>query len=867
MPDPAQISLPIDAVVPELVAASGQARCLVVEAPPGAGKTTRVPIVLLEHQDPGAGEIWVLQPRRIAARMAARRVAALLGEPVGRRCGYQVRFESKVSEHTQIRFMTEGLLLTRLLDNPELRGVGTVVFDEFHERHLDGDLALMLLRRLQQTSRPELRLVVMSATLDAQHVSAYFLPEVCPRIRSEGRTFPVDITYTAGARERERSLESRVLRAFHDIVDTGLDGHVLVFLPGAREIAACAEACAGLARHHGLEIHRLHGEMPPQAQDEAVENRGVYKLILSTNVAETSITIDGVVAVIDSGLHRQASHDPWSGLPVLALRPISQASATQRAGRAGRTRPGRCIRLYSQNDFNRRPAFDRPEVLRADLAGAILRLSGGDGPMTGLRWLDEPSAASLAHARELLVAIGALDSEGALTAVGSQMRRLPLHPRLARVVVAGAEHGIVSMAATAVALLSERSIYPPHVRKKSARREAACDLLNEIDDLRAAQRGHHGAVVPDACARVRRVARALVKSANTCIPHVGKPPPRGQRDQALCLSLLTAYPDRVAEVRRDERGDRTVAFCQGGHAKLGPSCAVGDVPIVVALTVEQRRGTGQGKAVVTRAAIVEPEWLLDLFAEQISDHTNLSFDSQRERVEGVSELRFGNVTLDRSRLQSLPPEAAEVLAKAVFDYGVDRFVEPAGAITQLRRRLALIAEHAPDAVQGLVLGEDSGSGLSSLSERLNAVVEQTILALCHNCTSFAELRRADVLAHVLGQFDQARLQRLCPTHIALPGRRRVPVHYEEDRPAWIESRLQDFFGLEQGPTILGGRISLVLHLLAPNRRAVQVTTDLVGFWQRHYPEQRRALMRRYPRHSWPDDPLTAKPPEPRKRRR
>ncbi|MGB1275319.1 MAG: helicase-related protein, partial [Nannocystaceae bacterium] len=664
------VPLPIDDVMADVLAALEQARAVVIEAPPGAGKTTRVPLALLEAGLADDGEIVVLQPRRIAARMSARRVAALLGEPVGQRCGYQVRFESKVSSRTKIRFLTEGLLIARLLDDPQLRGVTTVILDEFHERHLDTDLALMALRRLQQTTRPDLRVLIMSATMDGQHVCTYFEPDPCPRIRSLGRMYPVTLVHTATARDRNLKLHNLVLRAFHNLVDPPapeqpIAGHVLVFLPGAREIRDCAEACAGLAAHHGFEIHRLHGELPPADQDRAVEHTQTKKLILSTNVAETSITIDGVVAVIDSGLHRQASHDPWSGLPNLELRPISRASAAQRAGRAGRTQAGACIRLYSQHDHDHRPAYDRPEILRADLTAAILTLACLDtGAAPGLsKWLDAPAPAALDHATGLLRQLGALDEDAGVTPEGRLLRRLPVHPRLAKVLVLGARSGITSCAAGAVALLSERSIYTAAARRRPANREVACDLRRELDDLELNRRASGASgLVPEACARVKRVRRQLEKLVRTRILPSLNNPKRSHRegrddpdtlDAALCFALLAAYPDRVAEVRRDDRGDRTVAFCQGGHAHLGKRSGIGTSRLVVALSIESRREGGLGHSWVSRAAAIEAEWLLDLVPDAISDHNTLTFDNKRERVEGYGELRYGNVTLDRSRLTTL----------------------------------------------------------------------------------------------------------------------------------------------------------------------------------------------------------------------
>jgi len=419
--------LPVDEILPRAVETLRRARSLVVEAPPGAGKTTRLPPALLDAGVAG-GEVLVLEPRRIAARMSARRVAEERGEALGETVGYQVRFEDVSSARTRLRFLTEGVLTRRLLADPKLAGVGCVVLDEFHERHLQADLALALLRRLQRTSRPDLKLVAMSATLDAAPVARYL--DDCAVLRSEGRRFEVKVEHLT--RHDERPLELQVEAAVRRLVSEGLDGHVLVFLPGAAAIRRAQEACASVAAEAGLTVLPLHGELPAAEQDAAVRPSSRKKLILSTNVAETSVTIEGVAAVVDSGLARVASHSPWSGLPVLKVSRVSRASAVQRAGRAGRTREGRCLRLYTAQDFGARPEHDTPEVRRLDLAESVLELrAAGVGDPAAFEWFEAPSAEALEAAETLLRRLGATDASGRVTEAGRAMLRLPLHPRLA----------------------------------------------------------------------------------------------------------------------------------------------------------------------------------------------------------------------------------------------------------------------------------------------------------------------------------------------------------------------------------------------------------------------------------------------------
>lgn len=844
-------ALPIDALLPEIEALLRRGPNLVVQADPGAGKTTRVPPWLLDRglcgEGRDAGEIIVAQPRRLAARMAAQRVASERGQPVGQQIGYQVRFESRVSEATRIRFVTEGLLVRRLRDDPLLHGVAAVVLDEFHERHVDTDLALALLRRLQRGPRPELRILVMSATLDPTEVAAFL---DAPALRSAGRSFPVEVEHRP--ERAERGLAVQVAEALRHLGQTGLDGSVLVFLPGAREIRECGEACAGVARSLGLELAVLHGELAAAEQDRAVA--AGHKLILATNVAETSITIDGIAAVIDSGLVRRPSHDPWSGLPMLTLAKIARASAEQRAGRAGRTRAGRCIRLYAQHDLERRPAFDEPELHRLDLAGAMLDLRAhGLHQADALAWLDAPPSAAVEAAEGLLRRLGAIEPDGALTEVGREMLRYPAHPRLARLLVEARRRGIAGLGAAAAALLGERPLRRASFHERRPSQDAAAaDVLAEIAHLDAVRRDPgqlaRRGLDRGAVQRVERVRRQLAEGLDRRAPASRTP------EDDLCLALLLAFPDRVARVEtRRGQPDRLV-MAAGGEAELSPDSVVhgatGGDSLVVAVAAEQRNDPGRrsSRTIVRSAAMIEPEWLLELGEDGLVEETRAHFDPKLERVEAVRETRYGALVIESTPLRTVPPQAAALLRDAALARGVRAFVSDPAALDGWLARMAFVAEHHP---------ETRCPQESDLA--------RVLAAMCEGRRSFAELRRADLLAHVqaeLGPDDRAALLRMAPEHVKLAGGRRLSVSYALDRPPWVESRLQDFFGAAQGPAVAQGRVPLVLHLLAPNRRAVQVTTDLAGFWERHYPELRKALMRRYPRHAWPEDPRNAAPPPP-----
>lgn len=746
------VKLPIDALLPQITAELRRNSSLVIEAPPGAGKTTRVPPALLPHV---TGEILVLEPRRLAARMAARRVAQELGERLGETAGYQVRFEDVSGPKTRLRFLTEGVLTRRLLSDPLLKGVECVILDEFHERHLDADLALALLKRLQARRR-DLKLIVMSATLDAAPIARFL--GACPVLRSEGKLFDLAIEYTPHS---PAPLDEQVAAALERLLARSGAGDILVFLPGAAEIRKAARAIERIAARSSLLVLPLHGDLSPAEQDRAVERSAQRKVILSTNVAESSVTIEGVTAVIDSGLARVAADSPWTGVPSLHIQRVSQASATQRAGRAGRTAPGHVIRLYTAEDFHRRPKSDPPEILRRELAQMVLELRAMK--IETLEWLDPPPEASLAAANALLDRLEATPA----------MAALPLPPRLAKLLTEAARRGVPARGCAAAAVLS-------------AGERGPSDLLSLME------------------AEWQPQTRRVFDQLRRFFPERD----RTQADEPLLQSVLAAFPDRVARHTREG----ILLLASGGSARF-PDCRH---EFLVAVDVEERRD--KGAPLVRLAAAVEPEWLLDHSTERLAFEWNRA----AERVEQVSALVYDQLVIEETRAPASPaPEASALLKTKALECDIGRFADR-DELAQLEARAAFAG-----------IPVDVHAGLA---------------ALCDGRTSFAELASA----RLLDSLRPPRLDRLAPERISLPGGRQVKVHYEPGKPPWIESRLQDFFGVKETPRI--GSTALVVHLLAPNRRPVQVTADLAGFWERLYPQVRRELSRRYPKHKWPENP-------------
>lgn len=705
-----------------------------------------------------------------------------------------------------------------------------------------------------RAQRPELALVVMSATLDAEPVAAFL---GAPIVRSEGRLFPLTIEHLDAPDDRHlgKQVAGAVRRALVEAAKAGDAGDVLVFLPGAGEIRRAAEDLAELAAARDLLIAPLHGELPVEQQDLAIRPAPRRKVILATNVAETSVTIDGVTTVIDSGLARIARHSPWSGLPSLQVEPVSRASCAQRAGRAGRTRPGRVLRLFTKHDHDTRRAFDAAEVERSDLAGPVLELHGaGLRDVRELRWFQAPPEAALAAAEELLGQLGAVDRTGVVTELGRRMLRFPAHPRVARILCEAESRGVAEEACLAAALLGARPLRQARRDQQQAQVASDSDLLDDVDLMLDARRDGmrdprlRAAGLDAATAHsVHRTAQQLERLVARAARGARARGPGARRDadldRELKLALLTGYPDRVGK-RRAPRSSEIV-FCGGGSGALSPSSSVIDAELLIAIDTADTGQRGQSsKPQIRRASAIEASWLVDLYLDRITERDELVWNRERQRVERVAQLLYQGLVIDDHRDQEGPRRdpagASAVLVREALAVGLERFVD-VEELARWRARVALVAQLQPDA------------GVPTLSEDdLRAVLEHA----CEGLISFEELRKVRLLELLDAQLGEARrlVDRLAPTHLALPRRGRVAIHYEPDKPPWIASRMQDFFGLARAPAVGDGRVPLVLHLLAPNQRPVQVTQDLPGFWIKHYPALRKQLMRRYPKHAWPEDP-------------
>jgi ATP-dependent helicase HrpB len=823
--------LPIDEALPRLVDALRRAGNAVLRAPAGAGKTTRVPPALVDAGLAGDGQVVVVEPRRVAARAAARRIASERGVAVGDEVGYVVRFDRRAGSRTRIVAVTEGVLLRRLQDDPFLDGVGAVVFDEFHERTLAADLALAMCRRVQLDARRDLRIVAMSATIDAAPV-ARFLGDA-PVVESAGFLHPVEI----------RHLERPDARRVEDVAADGVrralaetTGDVLAFLPGVGEIRRVRERVAADVERRGAVVRDLFGDLPPEFQDLALVAGARRRVVLATNVAETSVTVEGVTAVVDSGLARVMRHDPAVGMDRLVLEKIAKSSITQRTGRAGRVAPGVCFRLWTKNEERAFPDELPPEVRRVDVAGAALELMAwGEKDVAAFPWFEAPEPARLASAMDLLARLDAV-KDGRLTETGVAMSRLPVEPRLARIVVEGHRLGITSLAARAAAVLSE-----PRGARRSGRRPAAHRSRSDVADLIAAtfegpddfeSEGDRavGAFVPD-------VAHELTRIATDAL---GPSPHADRRDaDPLLRAIFAGYADRLA--RRRSTSDRRAVLVGGRGVKLADESAVGDSELFVAVEIDATSGPD---ALVRCASEVRRDWLPP---ERVRTTTDLEFDEFAERVGAVRRTRFDELVLDETPA-ALPDDGsvATMLADAASSR-LDRALDLAAPdVASLRARVAFLRAMLPD-VDLPAFDDDA----------LRAALPD----LCVGRRSFDDLRRAPLVETLLARLDHRRraaLDREAPERIEVPSGSRVALRYEEGRPPVLAVRIQEIFGWSDTPRVARGRVKVLLHLLAPSGRPQQVTDDLASFWTNTYPEVRKELKRRYPKHAWPEDPRTAR---------
>lgn len=837
--------LPIHDLEADLVARLRERPRLILSAPTGSGKSTQVPPMLLRNGFLEKGEAVVLQPRRIAARLLAARVAEELGVPLGREVGYQARFEGAVSPATRIRYVTEGILLRRMIDEPDLPGVAALVFDEFHERHLYGDVTLARALDLQGR-RPDLRLIVMSATLDLDRLQRYLDP--CATLSSEGRVYPIRIEHDAAP--GEVPVWDRAAGAFARWAAEGGEGDVLVFMPGAYEIARTIEAVRARPEARGRLLLPLHGELSPRDQDEAVARHGRPKVVVSTNVAETSLTIDGVRLVIDSGLARVPRYDPARGINTLLVEKISRASADQRAGRAGRTAPGTCIRLWPAMEA--RPARELPEVKRLDLSEVVLALkAAGVEDLGSFRWLEPPDPKALAHAEELLGDLGALQA-GAITPLGRRMLAFPAHPRWARLLLAAQEFGCVREAALAAALTQGRDLLLRRVDggTRDFRDErfggrvgsdfehlirawtwaAARDFRME-DCVRA---GLHAATA-------RQVGPLFEQFLGIARKEGMDVRPREKHGEALRKCLLVAFPDRVA--RRLDGGTLRCEMTRGRRGTLARESEVRGSPLLVAAEAREVGGKdGKVDTILSLAAAIEPGWLKELFPGDVSKRLRVAYDPGARRVAAEEQTLFRDLVFEIRRADPPPAEeaarllAAEVLAGRLRLEGWD------DAADQWVFRVNLLARACPEL--GIPpLGEE---------ERRAAMEE-----VCRGAVSYREIKDRPVLPVLRARLDPARqalVERHAPERVELPGGRRAKVTYAAEAPPWFGARIQDLYGMRRAPAVAMGRVALLVHVLAPSQRPVQVTQDLEGFWRDHYPRVKKELQRKYPKHEWREAP-------------
>lgn len=830
------ISLPIDAVLPALREALSLRHEAVLEAPPGAGKTTRVPLALLNEPWLAGQSILMLEPRRLAARAAAERLASELGEQVGQTVGYRIRLDSKVGPETRIEVVTEGILTRRLQADPALEGVGLLIFDEFHERSLDADLALALSLNGRELLRdePPLKILLMSATLEGERLSS--LLDEAPVISSEGRMYPVDVRWGRPFQPGEY-IEPRVVDCvLQAIADE--PGSLLVFLPGQAEIRRVHQSLQeALGERQDILLCPLHGELELNAQRAAIDAAppGKRKVVLATNIAETSLTIDGVRVVIDAGLARVPRFDPGSGMTRLDTQRISRASATQRAGRAGRLEPGVCYRLWSEAQHEQLAAFGSAEILQADLAGLALQLARWGVTPDQLRWLDQPPAAAYAQALDLLQRLGAFkaDSRDSLNEHGQAMAELPAHPRIAHLLLRGQDLGLATMACDVAALLGERDIL----------RGAGADLHSRLALLSGETRANKGG--QGGVQRARQLARQyrgyLRGKARTAVAD-----PEHSRWLGALLAL--AYPDRVAQQRR--AGGAEYRLANGRAALFGEPDALMKCPWLVIADLGSRQGQREER--IYLAAEFDPALFDGVLVEQVRSVDILDWDERENVLRAERQRKVGELVLSREPLTGLDADArARALLELVRRKGLE-LLSWTPELRQWQARVALLRQ--------LDLAANGASEWPDLSdEALLASLPdwlQPYLGKVTRLSHFAQLDLSSMLRNLLPWPLPQRLDEWAPMHLSVPSGSNIRLDYSETPPI-LAVRLQELFGLAETPRIAQGRQQVLLHLLSPARRPVQVTQDLANFWRSTYAEVKKDLKGRYPKHYWPDDPLIA----------
>ncbi|WP_462381437.1 ATP-dependent helicase HrpB [Pseudomonas sp. Marseille-QA0892] len=836
-------ALPIDAALPPLREALSRADNVVLEAPPGAGKTTRVPLALLDAPWLAGQTILMLEPRRLAARAAAERLASERGEQVGETVGYRIRLDSRVGPTTRIEVVTEGILTRRLQDDPALEGVGLVIFDEFHERNLDADLALALTlngRALLRDGLP-LKVLVMSATLEGERLS--MLLDDAPVVRSEGRAYPVEVRWGRRLLPGDR-VEPRVVDTILQALDEET-GSVLVFLPGQAEIRRVQQALEGaLGNVSNTRVCPLHGDLDLQTQRAAIEPApdGIRKVVLATNIAETSLTIEGIRVVVDAGLARVPRFDPGSGMTRLDTQRISRASATQRAGRAGRLEPGVCYRLWSEEQHEGLPAHGAPEILQADLCGLALQLARWGVEADELSWLDQPPGAAMAQARDLLTRLGALDG-GRITSHGQAMAGLAAHPRLAHMLLKARAFGLDALGCDIAALLSERDI----LRGGCADLHRRLDYVGGERDGAAANRG--------AVQRIRQMARQFRGSLRGA---AGKPIGEMHDTRWPGLLLALAYPDRIAQQRRP--GGAEYRLSNGRAALFAESDGLMKHEWLVIAGLGSRHG--HREELIHLAAPLDVALFETLLAEQVTRMDELDWDEREGVMRAERQRRIGALILAREPLDTIDEQARTgALLRFVRRKGLN-LLPWTPAIRQWQARIAFLRSLDLDAGKPSEWPDLSDEALLNDLEDWLAPYLNGVRRMSH----FAGLDLGAILQGTLPWPLPTRLDALAPVSIDVPSGSRIRIDYSESPPV-LAVRLQELFGLPDTPRIAEGRVPLKLHLLSPAQRPVQVTQDLASFWASTYAEVKKDLKGRYPKHYWPDDPLIAEPTSRAKPRR
>ncbi|NCA83025.1 MAG: ATP-dependent helicase HrpB [Opitutae bacterium] len=841
--------LPIHAIQGDLAAALKRSRRIILTAPTGSGKSTQVPQMLLDMGALGDGKAVILQPRRLATRLLAARVAEERGVKLGGEVGYQIRFESVCGPATRIHFETEGILLRQMLSQPDLPGVAAILFDEFHERHVYGDVTLAQALRLQQTTRPDLLLIVMSATLDTRLLQPYLEP--CALVHSEGRAFPVEIEHLAKPLHPDRDTPwDAAAEAYGRATREGKNpGDALIFMPGAYEIQRTIDALRQAEAAKGALLLPLHGELPPRDQDAAVARYDQRKVVVATNVAETSLTIDGVRLVIDAGLARVARFDPWRGINTLLIENISRASADQRAGRAGRTAPGHALRLWTENEHAGRAMHDLPEIKRVDPSEILLTLKAlGVRDVAAYPWLEPPEPKALERALTLLRDLGALDATGAPTPLGLRMLSFPVHPRYARMLLAAGERGAVRPVALIAAIAQGRPLLVRNAGKPAA--ELRRDTLGDSGGsdllllMRAWNYARQARFELDRCRRLGIHAAAarqvgplwdhfLRIAESQKLPIESSPP----EDEEIAKCVLAGFSDQVA--RRLDRGTLRCDLVHQRRGELARESVAGEAPLLVANEIHEiGRGDGEVNVLLTQATAIREEWLREMFPEDFQDRVAVDWDAAAKRAVARREVVFRDLALGSRPLDPPPAEeSARLLAKAVLS-GECVLKEWDRAVDQWIARVNLLAKACPD--WQLPAYDDSAR-------------ELLIQQICLGAVSYKDIKDRPVLHAVKSLLAPAQLalvEKHAPERLTLSNGRSVKVQYAETTDPFVSARIQELFGVEALPALAAGRVPLVIHILAPSQRPVQITQDLPGFWRDHYPRIKQELRRKYPRHEW-----------------